>query len=225
MKFQFALASLSFSLILASLSVGQIPRGIDQSPPSRALEAKVELLSRQVKFLKRELDLLKSLSTSNDSKPRIPTPINDIYQALKVQNIRTKGNHFSPGDVVTVTYNLVNTAGETLQVPLNHTYSNPYYLVGSQQHWIERLGRDSKIPSMPTRIARVGSRYAAGGRIIRTKPTISAGESLSMQQRIQTQGFPPGKYRYFIEYKQLENEILQTKTFEFELVDRPSHLE
>ncbi|MEC9093773.1 MAG: hypothetical protein VX438_13765 [Planctomycetota bacterium] len=46
-----------------------------------------------------------------------------------------------------------------------------------------------------------------------------------MQQRIQTQGFPPGKYRYFIEYKQLENEILQTKTFEFELVDRPSHLE
>jgi hypothetical protein len=146
--------------------------------------------------------------------------VESIYKALKISNVQIVGGPFSVDDIVTVAYKLTNTSDDDLRVPVDKSYSRPFNLVGSRQHWVERQGDESTIPGISPRIGRQGSKYAAGGSIIPTKATIAAGESLSFQQRVSTKGYPAGKYTYYIEYKKVGGGILQTEKIDFELTGK-----
>jgi hypothetical protein len=143
-----------------------------------------------------------------------------IYKSLKITNPRIVGGPYSPGDVVMIAYELTNTSGAELQIPVDESYSQPFNLVGTRQHWVERQGDDQTIPAFSKVIRREGSKYAAGGTIIPSKATMAAGESLSFQERLSTRGYPAGKYTFDIEYKKLREGILQTEAIDFELTDK-----
>ncbi|MFM9964022.1 MAG: hypothetical protein ACKV2Q_22695 [Planctomycetaceae bacterium] len=140
-----------------------------------------------------------------------------IYKSLKITKPRIVGGPFASGDTVTLAYELTNSSDAELQIPVDETYSQPFNLVGTRQHWVERQGDDHSIPSQPPQIARQGSKYAAGGTIIHTKATLAARESLPFQQSLSTKGYPAGKYTYHIEYKKVREGILQTEKIDFEL--------
>ena len=61
-----------------------------------------------------------------------------IYAALKLKNVRLDGDSHRVGDRVRITYELVNTSREKLQVP-GGTSGSRTALIGARQHWIERL--------------------------------------------------------------------------------------
>ncbi|MHC4402208.1 MAG: hypothetical protein ACYTG0_21280 [Planctomycetota bacterium] len=143
-----------------------------------------------------------------------------IYESMKITNARTLGGPYAPGDAVAVAYEISNTSRADLKVPLDRSYSQPYNLIGTGQHWIERQGSESTIPAISPRARRDGRKYAAGGSIIRTEPTIAAGENLYFTRRVSTTGYPAGKYTYYIEYKQLGGDVLQTEKIDFELTGK-----
>lgn len=143
-----------------------------------------------------------------------------IYKALKITKPQIVGGPFSPGDIVTVAYELTNTSNAELQVPIDESLPRPFNHVGTRQHWVERQGNDQTIPGLSPQIGRQGSKYAQGGTIIPTKATIAARESLPFQQRLSTKGYPAGKYTYYIEYKNVRGDILQTEKVDFELTDK-----
>lgn len=136
----------------------------------------------------------------------VPKQMERIYKSLKITNARVVGGPFSVGDVVTVAYNLTNTSGAKLRVPVDKSFSAPFNLVGTRQHWVQ-----------PPK----GGKKAAGGTIIRSKATIAAGESLPFKQRVKTEGYAAGKCKYYIEYKKVKVQggIVQTEVVEFELTD------
>jgi hypothetical protein len=144
----------------------------------------------------------------------------NIYESVKITNARSVGGPYAPGDTVTVAYEILNTSSADLKVPLDHSYSRPYNLIGTRQHWIERQGSESTIPAMSPRIGRRGRKYGAGGSIIRTEPTIVAGERLYFTRQVSTTGYPAGKYTYYIEYKQLGGDVVQTEKIDFELTGK-----
>jgi len=164
---------------------------------------------------KLEEDVLGEKTTSAESDD-----MESIYSSLKITNARIVGGPFSVGDTVTVAYELTNTSYTALRVPVDKSFSRPFNLVGTRQHWIERKGDESAIPGISPRIAREGSKYAAGGSIIPTKSTIGAGESLSFQQRVSTKGYPAGAYTYYIDYKKVRGDTLQTVKVDFELAHK-----
>lgn len=143
-----------------------------------------------------------------------------IYKSMKITEPRIVGGPFSPGDVVMIAYELTNTSDAELQIPVDDSFTRPFNLVGTRQHWVERQGDDHSIPGQSPQIGRQGSKYAAGGTIIPTKATIAARESLPFQQSLSTKGYPAGKYTYYIEYKKVREGTLQSETVEFELTDK-----
>lgn len=143
-----------------------------------------------------------------------------IYKSLKLTKPRIVGGPFAPGDAVKVAYELTNSTDVELQIPVDESLPQPFNHVGMRQHWVERQGDDHSIPGQPPQIARQGSKYAAGGTIIPTKATLAARESLPFQQSLSTKGYPAGKYSYYIEYKNVRGDMLQTEKIEFELKDK-----
>ncbi|NQT38303.1 MAG: hypothetical protein HQ581_12475 [Planctomycetes bacterium] len=140
-----------------------------------------------------------------------------IYKAMKITNVRTVGEPYAPGDTVAIAYEIANTSDTALNVPVNHTYSRPFHLIGSRQHWIERQGGESRIPAISPRARRRGRQYAAGGSIIHAEPILAAGERLHFTQQVSTTGYPAGKYTYYTEYRQLGGRVIQTEKIDFEL--------
>jgi hypothetical protein len=105
-----------------------------------------------------------------------------------------------------------------LQIPVDRSKSRPVNLVGARQHWIERNGKDKTIPGILPNFARRGTKYAAGGGLISTRATITAGDSLKFQQRLSTASYSvAGKYTYYIEYSKVRVGVIQTEKLEFEL--------
>ncbi len=145
-----------------------------------------------------------------------------IYKAMKITNVRTVGEPYAPGDTVAIAYEIANTSDTALNVPVDHTYSRPFHLIGVRQHWIERQGTESKIPAISPRTRRRGRQYGAGGGIIPTQSILAAGERLRFSQQVLTTGYPPGKYTYFIEYKRLDGRVAQTEKIDFELTSARS---
>lgn len=173
------------------------------------LEARVEALEKQVDLLHKQLA---SLEAELQRPP--------IYKALKLTNVRLAGGPYTVGDNVTITYALTNTSLDDLHIPVDRSGPRALYLVGARQHWIERDGNNKTIPGIPPRTARHGAKYAAGGGVIPTRPTIAAGDTLTLQQRLSTGDYPAGKYICFIEFKKVRGGVLQTETIEFELNEK-----
>jgi hypothetical protein len=160
-----------------------------------------------------------------------PSSMADIYAALQIQNLVSASGsiHFVSGDQFYVNYDFVNTSPNDLLVPLNTDFGTPLYLVGTEQTWVERLGSDPTIPSLWW-AGRDGNRYATGGEISAIDSTnpdgvIAAGASVPRFQALDTTGFPPGQYRYYIEYRQLFSDggnVIQTATIDLtNVVDTP----
>lgn len=205
------------SLFMQSVAFAQSETEKQLEERVRNLEQEVDRLQKQLAALHAKIEAMEAKSPSKE----VANPEMDlIYQSMKITNAKVVGGPFSPGDQVKVVYDLTNTSEVALQVPLNKSFSRPFNLVGAMQHWIERQGDQDTIPAIPERIGRKGSRYAAGGSIIPTKNTISAGEVLPFEQRLTTTGYPVGKYIYFIEYKKLGEGIIQSEKVEFELKDK-----
>ncbi len=146
------------------------------------------------------------------------TPIEDIYAAMVIQNLQSDGPNYVTGDVPVFTYDIVNKSGQSLKVPkvqLNPSFSDN--LVGVTQHWIERLGPDNTIPSIPPIVTRdPQGRYAAGGRVIQSPSKVPPSFALSLSRMLGgTSGFPAGDYRYYVEYKELSadgGEVIQSES-------------
>jgi hypothetical protein len=158
-------------------------------------------------------------STSNSNGTQQPSTMEFIYNAIKLENIKTDRTIYASGDDVIITYELVNRSDETIVVPENTDYSQSFYLVGTIQRWIERLGNENYIPSSA---ARDGNKYAAGGEIIpitfyKDGTTLTPGESIPLEITLNTANFSEGLYRFYVEYKKLEGDVLQTVTTEFKV--------
>jgi hypothetical protein len=145
-----------------------------------------------------------------------PAPMDDIYAALHIENLRTESGatSFPVGTNIRFAFDLVSDSRRPLVVPFDTQFG--FYLLGTQQTWILRLGADPSLP-MPFS-GRKGDWYAAGGSII-------VATDLDKHQRVvfdatfpllsdlPTPGFPPGTYRYFVEYKPVGgglNDVIQT---------------
>jgi hypothetical protein len=121
----------------------------------------------------------------------------------------TAGTAFSQGDSIEFLLDLVNTSDQPLVIPLTNFFGSSFHLVGTQQAWIERLGPDPTIPSIPPIIGRKGTWYASGGAIIAVEGlpgnTIPPGGRITRQASLlySTAGFPSGRYRFHVEYKPL----------------------
>lgn len=106
-----------------------------------------------------------------------------------------------------------------------------YYLIGTRFNYLERLGPDADIPVLHTRRPprqRDGNRYRLTGENIRGRQHLRPGESVVCEgdsiDLIDTTGFPPGRYRYTVEYGSYEPSAsappvpVQTQAVEFEVL-------
>ena len=135
--------------------------------------------------------------------------MNDIYAALRIQNLvpANGSTQFVSGDQLYFNFNLVNTSANPLVVPLKKEHGATAYFVGGQQTWVERLGADPTIPSL-SGAARNGNLYATGGQLWAVDGafpdgTIPAGGVVPSFVALDTTGFPPGQYRYYVNYERL----------------------
>lgn len=149
----------------------------------------------------------------------------DVYQALALEDLRLQPKPPEAGEMV-VEYWLVNRSTQRLLVPPNAKFGRPYYLVGVIDEWVERLGGSGAIPGAPPWLERVGRRYRVHGGVVVLdfvpgKGSLEAGERVLFRRSFDIQGFPPGRYRYTVEFKTLpENgggRVLQRLTAEFTL--------
>lgn len=208
-------------LAISVMFLGTVPETFAQTDRTQTLEARVTALEQQVELLSKQLAALNPKKVTPEAAEETTATANremeSIYKSLKITNARIVGGPFAAGDIVTVAYDMTNSSDVELQVPVDNSYSRPFNLVGTRQHWVERQGDESTIQGIPERIAREGSKYAAGGSIIPTNTRIAAGESLGFEQRISTTEYPAGKYTYYIEYKKIRGETIQTEEVHFEL--------
>jgi WD40 repeat protein len=146
------------------------------------------------------------------------TEIDGIYAVMKITDADVVGGPHAPGDHVAVQYQLKNTSDSKLIVPAHGHTDRVRFAIGNIQHWIERQGDESEIPAIPANVFRDGSRYAAGGgKVLASSQTIQAGASLMFEEHIDTSGYPPGKYIYYIEYRTLQDDVIQTAKLVVEL--------
>ena len=199
---RFVLGMVMTTFVLASETSAQAQVAADTAK----LEARVESLEKQVQLVHRRVASLEA---------ELQRPV--VYKALKLTNVREVGGPYSVGDNVTIGYSLTNRSEKELSVPLDRSFSRPSRVVGVVQHWIERHGKEKVIPGTPPQVGRQGGRYAAGGRSVLTKATIAAGESITLQHRLSTAGYPAGKYTCYIEYHKVLGGVSQTKELVFEL--------
>ncbi len=133
-----------------------------------------------------------------------------------LQVFNPQGKRLTVGDKVEVQFYLTNISGNPLNVPANLRFND----LGTIQAWIERLGDDPAIAAKSPKTAKKGRLYAAGGGITPTPPVIPAEFRKSFAKTIETEGFPPGSYRYTIEFKPSNNTIgpaQQFQSIEFQL--------
>ncbi len=175
-------------------------------------------------FLDDKNGKIKKFLSKNKKIPFLP-PSGNIHQDKIYKTIRIEGLHsdkatYSLGEEVKIYYQLVNRSDKQLIVPENNKFSQPFHLLGSVQHWIQRLGEDSVIAGIPDRVKKIGSRYGAGGTIVPTGTAFNPKQSLAFSKVIDTKGYPPGYYRYYVEYQTLNTNILiQAETVDFRITE------
>ena len=163
------------------------------------------------------LFLVPQLAAADDKTTKIET----IYAALELKaEIDGKGP-FKVGDTIRFNFELKNNTSEDLYPPTKAKNPRPNALpgeIGGEQAWIERLGRDATIAVQPARTGRQGRMYAEGGWTVQLQTVVKGDDSLPLHDRkIDTTGYPPGKYRVTMEFKGLNFKVLQYKAVEFEL--------
>jgi hypothetical protein len=144
-------------------------------------------------------------------EPGSSSQLEDLYEALRPESLRTESGDTTfehGGSAIGFEYDLVNRSDGSVVFPYLEYGDSWFYLAGTEQTWIERLGRDPSISCVPE-AGRKGTWYAAGGQLlVAGEPvTLGPGESLARHTRLPastTACFEAGKYRYHIEYKPLD---------------------
>jgi hypothetical protein len=155
-----------------------------------------------------------------------PASMDDIYAALRYENLRTETGvtTFVAGSQIRFNVDLVSHSHRPLVVPLNSDFGRDFYLLGVEQTWVLRVAGDHSLP-LP-RAARKGDWYATGGAIIVATELDKHNRFVYGQvfQRFlaldSTTGWPAGAYRYYVEYKPLNgglNDVIQTVQIDFTL--------
>ncbi|MCI0394460.1 MAG: hypothetical protein L0332_21075 [Chloroflexi bacterium] len=145
------------------------------------------------------------------------TDLEGIFEAIGLEDLQTDKATYIAGEKVVFTYSLVNQTRDTLIVPLNNDFSQPFFLIGIRQQWIERLEADTDIPALAG-AARDGDRFAIGGSIIPVDEEVAPGQAISFTEGLNSTGFAPGRYRITVEYKALDSdEVLDEASVEFEV--------
>lgn len=140
-------------------------------------------------------------------------PLADVYKNLKLQNLARDPGKGQAKKVV-FTYEFVNASATELRVPAR---PDGRRWCGVLQCWVERLGDDPKIARLPIG-SFFGTRYARGGTTIACGPSIPGRTSQTYDHTLDTTGFPPGNYRFSVEFKTVDSEtVLQTNSVDFEV--------
>lgn len=205
---------LAFALLLALLApvkAQNLPEGnTDLQDRIKKLEAETQALKLELMNLRQELAQIRTkLPSANPDTNEV------IYKSMKLIGLTAKGGPYKPGDTVTFHYALKNTSDQELQLPPNQKFP-----LGARQHWIERLGEDPKIQSIPAKVARKGHLYAAGGYSIPGKGKIPPAGVIPFASSIDTNGFPAGRYKYYVEYRDSKGKTFQLESVEFELLEK-----
>lgn len=148
-----------------------------------------------------------------------PTPQDIAYAAIRLENLELDQSVYAVGDVILASAEYANRSSQTLQLVSVAPF--PYCTLGGQQQWIERLGPDPSIPPfVAAGIYFDGSRYAAGGGVLGVAScSLAPGEARAAYEIWNgTTGFPVGNYRFYMEYKTLDNLVMQSEVVPFEVI-------
>jgi hypothetical protein len=150
--------------------------------------------------------------------------MDNIYNALRLENLVADKAYYTSGEDVVFSYKLTNVSSQTLVIPENNDYSRSFYLVGTIQTWIERLGSDNNSPSISDETWRNGARYSSGGSIIDVGPdkrVIEPGESIPLEFILRfflrLTSLHPGMYRVYVDYERLDGSVIQTLSVDIEI--------
>lgn len=144
-------------------------------------------------------------------------PLDRVYRAMRIADASINRALVKAGEKVTVRYTIRNQSKEPLAVP--QSKGERGLVIGTRQHWVERVGEDDTIEAMPKRAGRDGRRYAAGGELIPSKGRFVPGDGVPGAVTVDTKGFAPGKYRCIVQYKRgsERDEVIQEWSIEFEV--------
>lgn len=180
---------------------------LEQEAASKPLDAaSKDRLFERIAQLERALS--PRLSSDRDNQEK-------VYESVKIEGLTANKTSYVQGEEVKVYYDLVNWSETTLVIPENIDYSRSFHLLGTIQHWIQRLGPDSIIPSIPDKIEKRGARYGAGGTIVPAGTALKPFERMPIHKTIDTTGYPSGRYRFYAEYKELIGSLIQIATVDF----------
>jgi len=170
-------------------------------------------------------------------QPPDADPLADLYTAFRPEALRTQNGRlaFAAGEVIAFDYQLVNGGPTELAVPLIDFYGDLFYLAGSEQTWIQRLGNDSSIPCLASHVVDQEGRYADSGQILAFPgppgPRVAPGDSLLRDVVLSdTSCFATSRYRFSVEYRRLAQDgaiqpgvfggpVLGSVSFDFEIGD------
>jgi hypothetical protein len=143
------------------------------------------------------------------------TPLTVVYDALRPERLQTTDGlaSYPQSREIAFRFELVNRSARPVTLPLVDYYGDTYYVAGTIQTWLERLGPDAEVDCFP-RAGRKEHWYATGGWIaVSAIPvTIEPGSSLpplfdTSLSSSQTSCLPAGDYRFHVEYKPLDGEL------------------
>jgi hypothetical protein len=143
-------------------------------------------------------------------EPPDANPLANLYATFRPEGLETQNGRtaFAAGEEIAFDYQLVNRGSTELVVPLIDFYGDLFYLAGSEQTWVERLGNDTSIPCMTSSAVDEQGRYAVSGQILAFPgppgPRVAPGDSLDRETVLSdTSCFATDKYRFFVEYRRL----------------------
>ncbi len=130
--------------------------------------------------------------------------LDNLDRFVRVANVVTDKLQYKIGEPIVVEYTIMNTSPNDIAIPLNHKYSRPMRLLGTEQKWIEAVTTKGRKPDGGTIVPNDGALLTANAKISR-KHTVR-------------RNLPPGRYRYLVEWKSTRGKLLNTESVEFEII-------
>lgn len=155
----------------------------------------------------------------NPPQPPLPKDAHPMYKSLKMTPLTVDGKGpFKVGDPLKFSFDLQNAGAMEIVFPPvglgNQTIPSP----GGWQAWIERLGRDPRIPAISQTTAKRGNQYAAGGAVISGTDRLKPTEKIALTTfPLNTANYPAGNYRYTVEIKDEKERIIYRQSMDLEL--------
>jgi len=152
-----------------------------------------------------ELNSAKAAAFQDENDNGAPTPI----VIAVVRKFPVEGH--SVGETIEFVYVACNIGESPISIPEVNFGESKRNTLGTLQCWVERLGSDPEIPSMPAMVARNGNKYAAGGSPVICRNSVLEPDGTTMTLRkINTSGYPSGQYRFYLNLSS-KSEIIKSQ--------------